>query len=926
MANLKDLIVSGSARILGNLYATLKGNADTATKLETPRTIRTNLASTSAPGFDGTTNITPGVTGTLPVANGGTGQTSVANIQAGKDADGNVISTTYAKNSDLNSYVPNTRTVNGKALSSNITLTASDVSALSSSTGINDLTTTAQQNALNSGITSSLVTQIGTNQTNISTINGKIPSAATTSNQLADKSFVNSSISSNTADFIGTFNSVAALEAYSGTLTNNDYAFVVSVDSAGNTVYNRYKYNGTEWLFEYALNNSSFTSDQWATINSGATITNIGQIATNTGNISTLQSTKADDSVVVKLTGEQNITGTKSFNTAPRFRNDLTNSLTLTANEEQGLLNVSQNTDGIVDGASIVRVVKYNANGENKRFVAYRAGFRKTDDSGNNWPGIFVGVDTDGKKFGQFDTDKVFAPTPSTTTSTSDTYIATTGWTNTRLANYSLDNSVVHNTGNETISGSKIFNAEIKGTLITYQCHNGGTGGFYRKMGEIVLTGSYQSAVVPFYYYKDSTNCTETGYTGKISLRVDGTAGVVGATNTGVVLGEYPDWINDGRAAFYILYKNNTPETNKATLEVWTYVKNAWDGFKIIPLSYHGYGQSGWTWYNNPNGVTELPSEYTVINQKFARMYITAPNEDTTTSKQLDTVGARNTKLNSYALDNSVVKLTGNQSVDGVKTFTSGTIISKSAPGYALKATNITRATPPSSNQSSFMLVETDNNNKNVGGIYRIYNSDSSGSLSLLCYKPQTTDATYQQIKIGYDASGNCYTYAPTPSTTTSTSDNNIATTGWVNTVGNNVVHRNGTEDIDGIKSFTNSYIQIKNNSISYTDTSKSQNGQNYINFWATDKQTGYINSYLRSATQTTTSIAAYFNDGTTTNITELRLGANKNGTKWATIVTPTEDTNSSTQIDTVGARNTKLSNYQLKATYDSTNEMLVLS
>lgn len=101
MANLKDLIVSGSARILGNLYATLKGNADTATKLETPRTIRTNLASTSAPDFDGTTNITPGVTGTLPVANGGTGQTSIANIQAGKDADGNVISTTYATKIEL---------------------------------------------------------------------------------------------------------------------------------------------------------------------------------------------------------------------------------------------------------------------------------------------------------------------------------------------------------------------------------------------------------------------------------------------------------------------------------------------------------------------------------------------------------------------------------------------------------------------------------------------------------------------------------------------------------------------------------------------------------------------------------------------------------------------------------------------------------
>ena len=105
MANLKDLIVNGSARILGSLYANLSGNADTATKLETARTIRTNLGSTSAVGFDGSANITPGIQGTLPVANGGTGQTSIANIQAGKDADGNVISTTYAKTSSLNNYV-----------------------------------------------------------------------------------------------------------------------------------------------------------------------------------------------------------------------------------------------------------------------------------------------------------------------------------------------------------------------------------------------------------------------------------------------------------------------------------------------------------------------------------------------------------------------------------------------------------------------------------------------------------------------------------------------------------------------------------------------------------------------------------------------------------------------------------------------------
>lgn len=120
-------------------------------------------------------------------------------------------------------------------------------------------------------------------QADITDIQALIPAQASTSNQLADKSFVNSSVATNTAYFIGTFNSVAELEAYSGTLTNNDYAFVVGTDSQGNTVYNRYKYNADtqQWIFEYSLNNSSFTADQWAAINSSATAAKIAQIETN---------------------------------------------------------------------------------------------------------------------------------------------------------------------------------------------------------------------------------------------------------------------------------------------------------------------------------------------------------------------------------------------------------------------------------------------------------------------------------------------------------------------------------------------------------------------------------------------------------------------------------------------------------------------
>ena len=97
---------------------------------------------------------------------------------------------------------------------------------------------------------------------------------------------MNSSIATNTATFRGTSDSatLADFDAWLATLPadNNDYVFWRTVDSEGNTVYKRYKYNDDSsdlsdeplaghWLFEYELNNSSFTAEQWAAINSGIT-------------------------------------------------------------------------------------------------------------------------------------------------------------------------------------------------------------------------------------------------------------------------------------------------------------------------------------------------------------------------------------------------------------------------------------------------------------------------------------------------------------------------------------------------------------------------------------------------------------------------------------------------------------------------------
>lgn len=57
--------------------STAGGAATSAVKLETARTIRTNLSSAEPASFDGTDDATPGVTGILPVENGGTGSNSI---------------------------------------------------------------------------------------------------------------------------------------------------------------------------------------------------------------------------------------------------------------------------------------------------------------------------------------------------------------------------------------------------------------------------------------------------------------------------------------------------------------------------------------------------------------------------------------------------------------------------------------------------------------------------------------------------------------------------------------------------------------------------------------------------------------------------------------------------------------------------------
>ena len=765
---------------------------------------------------------------------------------------------------------------------------ASDIGAMPDTTTISDLVTTAQLNALNSGATTTNIGQITTNENDISDINDKIPSQASSSNQLADKNFVNSSIATNTANFIGTFNSLADLEAYSGTVTNNDYAFVVGVDGDGNTVYDRYKYTSatSSWVFEYELNNSSFTASQWASINSGVTTSdvalaqsalqsgdNITELVNNAGYITsaslptvndatlTIQKngtsvgtftanassnvtanitvptdtsdltngagyitgitsgdvttalgytpydssnpsgyisgitsgdvttalgyTPADDSGVVKTTGNQSIAGTKTFtgnitSSGSAFKRTSSIDPTTTTGESEVMTLQTVDKNGTT-------VASYNGT-RSGTSNTNRQRVNNSNVSGSNWYDLRTTVSD--SAFGYASVECGSAITNRSlsyaTNSTTLTYLPTMGWVN----NPDKSTNVVHRTGDETIDGNKTVVKELKATLASYSATNGASNASpYKKIGECVLTGNYQTVIVPFMYSRTNPTTSSDSYLGKIILRVEGTAGTLSQNATGVIISEVPDFIDNGDISLYVIYKNNTPESNKVTCQVWVYVKNTYQGVNIMPLR-QGVGSTAYsttniTWGNNLVEASELPSDYTSIIQRKAVIY-NVTQSTTDNSRKVATTAYVKNNLADYVTTNT------NQTISGAKTFTDNIVNQKSNPQISLKNTDITKGTAPTSTRYSVFGAVYDSQGTNqankMAQINHSYFDNGTSVLNMSVFKAQSGSTDSSTLGIGYDVNGNVFTLAPTPTQDT-TSSTQIDTVGARNTKINSVMN-----------------------------------------------------------------------------------------------------------------------------------------
>lgn len=136
-------------------------------------------------------------------------------------------------------------------------------------------------------------------RTSISNIQSKIPSAASSTNQLADKDFVNSSINNMVSFFRGSFSSYESLVNKPWQTTdptadfyvhNNDYAYVESDETHNGEAW-RYVYveiggGKSQWEAQFKINDSPFTQDQLNAINSGITSNAVSNISKNTADIS----------------------------------------------------------------------------------------------------------------------------------------------------------------------------------------------------------------------------------------------------------------------------------------------------------------------------------------------------------------------------------------------------------------------------------------------------------------------------------------------------------------------------------------------------------------------------------------------------------------------------------------------------------------
>ena len=136
--------------------------------------------------------------------------------------------------------------------------------------------------------------------------------------------------------------------------------------------------------------------------------------------------------------------------------------------------------------------------------------------------------------------------------------------------------------------------------------------------------------------------------------------------------------------------------------------------------------------------------------------------------------------------DSNLVHKTGDETINGIKSFKDTISVNNNGPALRLKNLQAVKGTTPS--DALYWTVSCSDSTNAIGnstklGHFQTYISTAGNVITQIsAYKPEANSTTASDLSIVYPVSGNPYATAPTPDT----SDNStkIATTAWVKNQG----------------------------------------------------------------------------------------------------------------------------------------------
>ena len=421
----------------------------------------------------------------------------------------------------------------------------------------------------------------------------------------------------------------------------------------------------------------------------------------------------------------------------------------------------------------------------------------------------------------------VNVPLASASSSTDSTIAASIGWAN----NPNLSSNIVHKTGDETIAGDKTFTGYIKGQAISNTNHAmklGANGSDYMDFYEY-------GGLWNFYKSRNSTNTL----VGKIAELTSSTDDETLATTNWVnnrgfaldsaVVKTSGDQTISGSKTFTgtlqtttnIVYKKTalTKGTNPESTTYWQFFladKNGSGDANSLgkiqtSVDSNGLVQTSMVAYKNASGTSSERISIYYPTSGSAYTYAPTPATSDNSTKIATTAYV---KAQGYALDNDVVKTSGDQTINGNKTYSNSLAVqgSGNAP-FVHKRTSLNKGTPPSGNnvQSRWRMTETSGvgNANTFGGMEVSYNTNGAITSSLQAFKPELNSTTNAAISITYPVTGDPYTSAPTPAS----SDNStkISTTAFVKSVLSTSGNGFATFDLETSSPNYKGYMELAN-------------------------------------------------------------------------------------------------------------------